>query len=272
MPEAPDSRSPVITMEGVSFGYAHSGDWVIEDVSFEVRPREFVGLIGPNGGGKTTLLRIMLGLLEPTRGRVTLLGDHPRRTRHRVGYVPQRAALDTQTPATVLDLVLMGLLYRSRFGPWFTARHREAARTALDRVGIPHLAHRPLEALSGGQRQRALIARALVGDAELLLLDEPVTGIDPRAEAGLVELLNDLRKSLPIVLVSHDIGFVHQHIDRVACLNRTLVVHRTDEVTTDHIDHLYRDSMVHVHHHDPACAVHGHAVSAAGRDDRGSGV
>jgi zinc transport system ATP-binding protein len=240
----------------VTFRYEEAEEPALEDVSLRVGPREFVGLIGPNGGGKSTLLRILLGLLRPQSGTVRVLGRSPREVCRRIGYVPQHDRIDASVPATVLDLVLTGRLGRTAWGFRYGRDHLDAARAALEQAGVADLAQRRIGDLSGGQRQRVLIARALADDVRILLLDEPMAGIDLHVEQGILETLRRLNERLPILLVSHDIGFVSAHVHRVACLDRRLVVHRVDEITEDTISEMYR-AQGHVHriHHAPGCPV-----------------
>jgi zinc transport system ATP-binding protein len=207
----------------------------LEDVSLKVAPGDFLALIGPNGSGKTTLIKTILGLVVPIAGTVQLFGKSPQQLDgewRRVGYVPQIAQIDPRFPIRVFDVVLMG-----RYGQLGLIRRpgrrdREAAWRALDRVGMSDLAQRPIGRLSGGQRQRVLIARALATEPELLLLDEPTTGVDVGTTEGLFDLLDTLhRQGITILVASHDVGVIAQHVDQVACVNRRLVAHgRPEEV------------------------------------------
>ncbi|TKR27934.1 metal ABC transporter ATP-binding protein [Natronomonas salsuginis] len=212
-----------IALENVSFGYTASP--VIRDISLTVDSGEYVGLIGPNGSGKSTLLRLILGLHDPDDGTATLFGQPAGAfvDRARVGYVAQDVTENTKRmPITVAEVVLMGRFPHAGFGR-ITTEDRELAREALRTVGIEHLADRRITKLSGGQRQRAYIARALAGEADLLVLDEPTVGVDAEsvdAFFGLLDALND--DGMTILLVEHDIGAVLEHAGRVVCLNREL--------------------------------------------------
>jgi zinc transport system ATP-binding protein len=213
-----------------------------------------VGLIGPNGGGKTTLLRILLGILEPQAGVVRVLGRRPQEVSRRIGYVPQHAQIDIRFPASVVDVVLTGRLGLAPWGFRYTRDDFDAARAAMERVGIADLGRRGIGELSGGQRQRVLIARALASEAEILLLDEPMAGVDLHMEKDILETLLLLNGQLPIVLVSHDLGFISAHVKRVACLNRTLVVHDASEITGETIAATYRsEGPVHQVRHRDDC-------------------
>ncbi|MBI5895430.1 MAG: ATP-binding cassette domain-containing protein, partial [Desulfobacterales bacterium] len=168
--------TPLIQAKDVWFAYNHEN--VLEGISFEVAPNDFVAMIGPNGGGKTTLLKLLLGLLDPTRGTVRIFGQPPRQVSDRVGYVPQHAAINPHFPVSVLDVVLTGCLKPGAKWPRTTPAQRRSAREALARMGVADLAERRVGDLSGGQRQRVFIARALVGEPRILFLDEPTAGID----------------------------------------------------------------------------------------------
>lgn len=213
----------LIDVDRVSFGYTASP--VLRDVSMTVDAGEYVGVIGPNGSGKSTLLQLILGLHAPDRGTVELFG-HPSRSfvdRERVGYVAQDVTENTKRmPITVEEVVLMGRFPHAGFGRVSNddrARTREALRT----VGMDHLADRQITRLSGGQRQRAYIARALAGEADLLVLDEPTVGVDAESIEAFFELLGDLNDGgMTILLVEHDIEAVLEHTGRVLCLNRDL--------------------------------------------------
>jgi ABC-type Mn2+/Zn2+ transport system ATPase subunit len=212
----------------------------LEEISFRVARGEFVAIIGPNGSGKTTLIKTILGLVTPAAGKVRLFAQPPQQLDggwKRVGYVPQNAQVDPRFPIRVLDVVLMGRYGRLGLIRRPGRRDREAARRALEQVGIADLAERPIGRLSGGQRQRVLVARALANEPELLLLDEPTTGLSVGTTEGLFDLLNVLHhQGITILVVSHDVGVVAQHVDQVACINRRLVAHgRPEEVLSGEV-------------------------------------
>jgi zinc transport system ATP-binding protein len=255
-----DSPQSVVQIEHVDFSYPPQGsEPVLEDVSLAIAPRDFLGVIGPNGGGKTTLLKIILGLLTPQRGIVRVLGRAPAEVRTRIGYVPQHARVDPSVPASVLDVVLTGRLARSSWGFRYPPEHVEAAMAALAQTEMAPMAGRTMATLSGGQRQRVLIARALASDAELLLMDEPTAGVDPHMERSLTDLLHRLNERLPIVVVSHDVSFVSTHLQRVACLNHRLSCHAAHEITREVIAEMYHTPIRAVQHQeecplsDPGC-------------------
>lgn len=229
--------TPAIELRGVSFSFR--GEPVLEGVDLALDPNEYLAILGPNGGGKTTLLRIILGLLEPERGTVRVLGESPRRARGRVGYVPQRARFDLDFPIRVLDVVRMGRLGPGRLLRPLGAPDREAALRALEVVGMSDLRERPIGELSGGELQRVLIARALACEPSVLLLDEPTASLDERIGRSVWELFEELSHRMTVVLVSHDIGAISRYVGSVACLNRRLYLHPSMELTSEMLEKTY---------------------------------
>ncbi|WP_299436382.1 ABC transporter ATP-binding protein [uncultured Rhodospira sp.] len=224
----------VIAFEDVSFRY--DGTWAVEDASFAVAEGAFVAVLGPNGGGKTTLAKLITGLLRPTTGRVRVFGDDPARSARRIGYVPQAATISPAFPITAGDLVALGLDGGEGPGSWigFGRRRntREAVRTALASVEMAAFADRPIGALSGGQRQRVLIARALVAAPDILVLDEPTASIDPAGRSCIVELLERLAADRTVILISHDLATAVPQATAVACVNRQ-VLYNPDPILTE---------------------------------------
>ncbi|WP_456403646.1 metal ABC transporter ATP-binding protein [Thiolapillus sp.] len=227
----------VILIEDVSFSYG--GIPVLEHVSLEVPELEFLGIVGPNAGGKSTLLKIILGLLKPQHGKVQVLGATPRQARRDLGYVPQYPAFARDFPVTVEQVVLMGRLGQSHIIGGYSRRDREIARRVMEETEIGNLAQRRIDQLSGGQLQRTLVARALACEPKILLLDEPTANIDMRVENELFDLLKILNQRMTILVVSHDIAFISGYVHRVACLNRTLICHRTENIDGKVIQQLY---------------------------------
>jgi len=229
---------------------------VLDSVSLTVKEGEFTAVIGPNGAGKTTLLKVILGLVEPSRGTVEVFGVPPRdlgARRAKIGYVPQILTIDLDFPVAVVEAVLMGTYGRVGVGRTCREEDRSAATAALEKVGIADLRDRPIARLSSGQRQRVFIARALVNDPELLLLDEPTTGVDAETTGNLYALLKDLKDDgITIVMVSHDVSVVADYLDTLACLNRSLVAHgRPDEVaSSEALRDMYGCNVAFVHHGD----------------------
>lgn len=246
---------PTVAFDGVSFAY-RTGMPVVDGATFRVASRAAVCVIGPNGGGKTTLLYLMLGLLKPDSGTVRILGVDPELARKRIGYMPQHVGFDDTFPVNVMDVVLMGRLdvhVIARYG----RADRAAAAEALDEMGVADLARRPFAALSGGQRQRVLIARALASRPDLLLLDEPTAYVDPAFTDQFYEIVRRLKTRLTVVMVSHDLGVVSEGIDSVICVNRTVRVHPTTDLTGEVIQDLYGSPHAMVRH-DHCCSEKGH--------------
>lgn len=241
-----DSQS-VLSFEDVSFSFGVHR--VIENASFSIEEKGFVCVIGPNGGGKTTLLKLALGLLSPEKGKILVFGGPPAALRKRIGYVPQSSRVDPLFPITVQEVVLSGRLGISSLFKPFRSNDRIAAGQALEQVGLSHCANRPFSSLSGGQQQRILIARALASEPEMLLLDEPTANLDQQVESEFLELLVAINRTLTVVLVSHDLAFVAPVARKAVCVNRRVCVHPTSHITGDVIRELY-GSDVHAVRHD----------------------
>jgi zinc transport system ATP-binding protein len=206
-----------VRLEGVSFAYGR-GPAVVRNVDLEVEQGEFVAVAGPNGGGKTTLLRLVLGLERPSAGTVDVRA-------RRTGYLPQRAQAAVDAPITVRELVAAGRASRARLVGPLTRADRDAVRRAIDRVGLEDRADRRLATLSGGQQQRAFIAKALAGEPDLLVLDEPTAGVDAEAQEAVASLLAELRRDLAVTIlyVSHEFGAVERFVERIVLVRREIV-------------------------------------------------
>lgn len=242
------SESPVvIRVRDLHFRY--NGMSVIEGVDLDVRREDFLGIVGPNGGGKTTLVKLILGLLKPWSGTVEVFGETPRKARTQIGYVPQYAQFDSDFPVTVKEMVLMGRVGNARIGRRYGKEDHGACERVLEQMGLVPLENRPIHDLSGGERQRAMVARALVSDPGVLLLDEPTASVDSRMEKQFYDDLRALNEKIPIILVSHDLGFISAYVTRVACLNRRLVVNPVSEVHAHDLEALY-DAPVKLWSHD----------------------
>lgn len=236
----------IISLSDVSFSYDDRP--VLDTVNLDLDEGDFLGIVGPNGGGKSTLLKLMLGLLEPTSGHIKIFGGPPSQARTRLGYVPQFATFDSAFPISVRDTVLQGRLGKTRALLGYNKADHAIAEQAMRETDILDLQKQPMTALSGGQRQRVLIARALACEPEVLLLDEPTANIDPHHGDNVFDLLHRLHDRIAIVLISHDVGFISRCVTRVACLNRTLVCHATTPVDSDSIKHLYTSPVSMVQH------------------------
>jgi len=233
-----------IDISNLCFGYEEHE--VLHNINLAIPERDFSIIVGPNGGGKTTLLRLILGLLTPRYGTVRLFGRQPAEMRRAIGYVPQSLAYDARFPVSVLDVALMGRVERHLIGG-HRKLDREIAREALAQVGLADEAARPYADLSGGQRQRALIAQALASQPRLLLLDEPGANLDTPGVHTIYELLKRLNSELTIVMVSHNLSMVESFAHHVICINHTADMHGIEEVSTDG---LRSGDWVHIFHQD----------------------
>ncbi|MEE9575350.1 MAG: ABC transporter ATP-binding protein [Gammaproteobacteria bacterium] len=227
----------IINIDDVSFSYSNIP--VVRNVNLAVREGEFLGVIGPNAGGKSTLLKLILGLLQPDAGEITVFGKRPEKGRSRIGYVPQHPAFSRDFPINVRDAVLLGRLGETRWYGGYTQEDKEIAINALKAVEIDNIRNQTIDSLSGGQLQRVLIARALASRPDILILDEPTANIDVRAEEDIFGLLKQYNDHMTIIVVSHDIGFISGYVDRVACLNQTMLCHTTSEISGKTIEELY---------------------------------
>ncbi len=252
---------PVIVCDrlGVRLG----GMQVLDSLSLTVYRGDYLAVLGPNGGGKTTLLRVILGLEKPSEGAVTVFGGPPGRTPGRVGYVPQRLFFDRDFPISVEEVVMMGRLPKRRLMRRYGRADREQAAAAIETVGLSRLRHKRIGTLSGGELQRTLIARALAGEPELLLLDEPTASVDPEMKTTIYDLLDRLKERHTIVLVTHDTGTVGHSVSRVACLNCTLGMQGpASSLGTAALESLYGHPVgvvLHEHPHHGGRAGGGHA-------------
>jgi zinc transport system ATP-binding protein len=228
---------PVLDLRGVSVSFRDVP--VLEDVNLSLDAGEYLAVLGPNGGGKTTLLKVILGLIRPDRGEVRVFGVPPERARGRIGYAPQFFRFDLDFPIRVIDVVLMGRLAKSRLLRPTTRRDRAVAEAMLAKVEMDELADRQIGKLSGGQLQRVLIARALAVEPQLLLLDEPTASLDERIGHSIWELIEKLSHELTVVLVSHDIGAISRYVRSVACLNRRLFFHPSKALTPEILEATY---------------------------------
>ncbi|SLM27953.1 putative metal transport system ATP-binding protein CT_416 [Desulfamplus magnetovallimortis] len=243
-------------LENLFFSYGDRE--VLQDVNLKISHGEFATIVGPNGGGKTTLLKLLLGLLKPVKGNVKVLGQSPSKSRMKVGYMPQYSHLDVKFPVSVMDVVLMGRLGKNPWG-WgrYKGEDRMAAARALEEVNLVQFGDTHFNELSGGQKQRVFIARALCGDPQMLLLDEPTSNIDQESEQSLFMLLKELNKKMTILLVSHDLGFASKVVKSVICVNRKVVIHPTTEMDGTVIKDIYGGDFRMIRH-DHRCCELGH--------------
>ena len=214
------TATEVVRLEDIWVRY--NGVPVLESVSLSVEQGDFLGIIGPNGGGKTTLLKVILGLVKPTHGRIYVLGQPPQKRRRDVGYVPQYNLFDRDFPISIMDTVLMGRNGVVGLVRRYSKEDRELARKALQTVGMLKYHNQQVGKLSGGEQQRIFIARALVSQPKLLLLDEPTASVDSTMQTEFYELLEKLKQDMAIIMVSHDLSAVSVYVDKIACLNRQI--------------------------------------------------
>lgn len=211
----------IINCENLSFYYDDIA--ILKEISFTIETGEFIGIIGPNGGGKTTLLKLIMGFLNPTSGSLTLSGLSPHQARSEIGYVPQAMRFDRQFPISVFELVLSGRLSKLPWYGIYSYEDRRLASETIEQLGLTEFQHSAFGTLSGGQAQRALIARALVSKPKLLLLDEPTANVDAQAESEIYALLKKLRGKMTILMVTHDLSTAIDQVQRVLCVQHTLI-------------------------------------------------
>ncbi|MDD5082895.1 MAG: ABC transporter ATP-binding protein [Dehalococcoidales bacterium] len=213
---------------------------ILEGISLSIEPHDFLGIIGPNGGGKTTLLKVILGLITPSQGKVSILGEPSARSRRHIGYVPQHNLFDRDFPIDVWNAVLMGRYGQTGLLRRYRPEDKKVAREALETVGMLNYKDQQIGKLSGGEQQRVFIARALVAEPRLLLLDEPTASVDSTMQVEFYEILKQLKERMAIVLVSHDISAISIYVDKIACLNRQLFYHGSKEITPDILEATYK--------------------------------
>jgi zinc transport system ATP-binding protein len=231
-----------VKLEKVTFAYREQN--IIENVSFTLKDGEFMGVFGPNGGGKTTLLKLIMGFLKPSKGTIEVLGMSPKDAQPYIAYVPQSLRFDRQFPVTVGEVVLSGRLFNL---PWYGRFRKEDERIAeeiMESLRLSHLKKHPFGDLSGGQAQRTLIARALVSNPKLLLLDEPTASVDAKAEAEIYEILNDLKGKMTIIMVTHHLRTAIKQVQRVLCVNKTVADLKPEDVCEHFAMGLYHPPLI----------------------------
>ncbi len=226
--------NPIIQINNLSAGY--DGKIVIEDVNLTIYENDFLGIIGPNGGGKTTLLRTLLGLLKPYKGSISFIEKGCSVKNISMGYLPQYNKIDKEFPISVYDVVLSGLAKNKSLFKSYTKEQHQQVQQTLHEMEIESFQNKHIGALSGGQLQRVLLARAIVSQPKLLVLDEPNTYIDRRFQDQMYEMLNTINKHCAIVMTNHDIGTIIQNVKNIACINRTLHYHASSELSEEWIE------------------------------------
>lgn len=236
----------VIDVDNVSFNYGAVS--VLENISFKIYEDEFIGIIGPNAGGKSTLLKLILGLLKPNKGVISKFKYDGKALINNIGYVSQHSTFPRDFPITVGEVVMMGHIGTSSKFFHYSKKEIELAKQAMQKLEIQDIEKRKIGELSGGQLQRVLIARELVCQPEILILDEPTSNVDMRIEEDIFSLLKNYSEHMTIIVVSHDIAFISSYVDRVACLNKTLVCHSTESISGKMIEELYDVPVKMIHH------------------------
>jgi zinc transport system ATP-binding protein len=230
--------NPIIEIRDLWFSF--NSIPVLKEVDFTVRRGDFIALLGPNGGGKTTLLKLMLGLLRPDRGSIKVFNEPPGKSTHRIGYMPQHLHFNQSFPISVLDVVLMGKLRPGKGWSRYSHKDKIAARKAMEQMEMWEFRNRRVGELSGGQTQRVFIARALVDEPEVLFLDEPTASVDTKHQTDLFDILKELNKTVTIIVVSHDVGIVSSHVKSVACVNQRFFYHDDSEINQEMLEMAYQ--------------------------------
>ncbi|MBZ8182591.1 metal ABC transporter ATP-binding protein [Oscillatoria salina] len=241
-----NSSDLVIAVKNLWAGYEQND--VLQGIDFFVRELDYIGIIGPNGGGKTTLFKVLLGLLAPQRGQVKILGLEAKQGRRYIGYVPQIITFDRSFPIDVWDVVRMGRLGKRRLLSRFNRQDDEKVEQALRQVDLLDLRHRSVSELSGGQLQRVYLARALATEPRILLLDEPTASLDSRASTAIYDLLEEINSYVTILTISHDIGAISSQVKTVGCLNQKLYYHGDRQITNQMLEQAYGSTIEQVVH------------------------
>lgn len=234
--------NPAIEFQNVFFSYRDF--CVLSDVTFGIHNGQFISIIGPNGGGKTTLLKLIMGFLKPDSGIIKVLGNPPEDVLQKIAYVPQNLRYDREFPISVGELVLSGRLAHLSWYGRFSEKDKKAAKHALEQVGLPHLCDTAFGNLSGGQQQRALIARALASEPAILLLDEPTANVDAEAQTEIYSLLHQLKGKMTILIVTHDLKMAIDQVDRVLCVQQQLIAYSPQEVCEHYAMGLYHPPLI----------------------------
>ena len=201
--------------------FKYDKEWVLENINFELEDKEFMAIIGPNGGGKTTLLKLLLGFLTPTKGEIKIYNKPPKENREIIGYVPQHTNFSLDLPITVFDIVLQGRLKKGKF--FYSKEDKEKAKEILNSLNIYNLANKKIKDLSGGQRQKVLIARALVSEPKILMMDEPTSAIDPKGQKEILDMIESF--NITRIVVSHDIKILLRNVDKIAYIHKKAIIH-----------------------------------------------
>ena len=247
-----------LAVEIRNLSYRYNQLPVLTDVNLDIGAEDTLCIVGPNGGGKTTLVKLIIGLLTPNSGTIRIFGKKPDDASLEFGYVPQHAYYDPHFPVTVKEVVRMGRIGHVKNGR-FSRQDKEKSIAALADVNLEEKANRPFSALSGGQRQRVLIARALASEGRILILDEPTANIDHESEESFYDLLSKIKHRMSILMVTHEVGFASTFFERIACVNNFVIIHPTSELTGELIQNMYGGDLQMIRH-DHVCSHEGHTI------------
>ncbi|MEN9920058.1 MAG: hypothetical protein RL662_2494 [Bacteroidota bacterium] len=228
----------ILELKDISVGYERD-KLVLQNVALEVQQHDFLGIIGPNGGGKTTLLKTILGLIKPSAGSVLLYSNNKLVDRINIGYLPQINQIDKKFPISVFDVILSGLRVQRKLFGYYSQEQKQKAEATVVRMGLESFIDKPIGNLSGGQLQRALLGRAIVDDPDLLILDEPSSYVDKRFETDFYKILEQINQKTAIILVSHDVGTVISLVKNIACVNEGLHYHSGANVSSQWLEQTY---------------------------------
>ncbi len=231
-------RKEIIKLENISFSYNH--EEFLKNINISIYKDDFLGIIGPNGGGKTTLLKLILGLLKPKKGKITIFGDTPKASRESIGYLSQFKNIDFDFPITALEIVMLSRVGKNLFKQ-YNEQDRQETEKALNSLGIWNLRNKKLNELSGGEKQRVFVARALANDPKILILDEPMSNLDIHIQEEFYKILKELNKKIAIVIVDHDLEMVSKYAKEVVCVNKcnthAIRYHEADKIKMKEMCH-----------------------------------
>ncbi|MCT4600824.1 MAG: metal ABC transporter ATP-binding protein [Marinifilaceae bacterium] len=221
----------LIELRNITAGY--DNNIILDSVNMKIHDNDFIGVIGPNGGGKTTLIKVILGIIKPMKGEIIFKNN---KTKNLIGYLPQYNIFDKAFPISILEVVMSGLMSNKKLYQRYTAKDKALAMNLLNIVGLENYSNYKISEISGGQMQRALLCRAIISNPKILILDEPVTYVDNTFEKEMYGLLKEWNKDMSIIMVSHDIGIISSHVKTIACVNRSVYVHKSNIIDNETLE------------------------------------